>query len=117
MTRAVVIKAYGDPRFAGAIVEGVTRRVIPLDSEELAAVKAELAAVKAAKARQDARDGVRKAGDDKRWALIKADLARDYAVKRPGPVREALLLGWAMIWSAIYQTAEELMRWNREGYR
>lgn len=115
MARAVVIKTYGDQQIAGAIVEGMTRRVIPLDGDELAAIKAELAAVKAAKARQDARDGVRDAGDEKRWALVKADMAHDYAVRTPGPVRAALLVGWAMLWSGVYGMAEALMRWNREG--
>lgn len=115
MTRAVVIKTYGDSEVAGAIVEGVTRRVIPLDGEELAAVKAELAQIKAAKAAQDARDGVRNAGDEKRWAAIREGMAVKYAVKPSGPVRTALLLGWALLWAGIYGTAEALMRWNEEG--
>lgn len=114
MTRAVVIKAYGDQQIAGAIVEGMTRRVIPLDGEELAAIKAELAAVKAEKAQQDARDGVRDAGDAKRWEAVKAELAQTYAVRAPGPVRGALLVAWALLWAAIYEGAEALMRWNRE---
>ena len=117
MTRAVVIRTYGDQQIAGAIVEGMTRRVIPLDGEELAMVKAELAAVKAAKARQDARDGVRDAGDEKRWAEIKGGMAQKYRVRTPGPVRGALLVGWAMLWASVYGMAEALMRWNREGGR
>lgn len=45
MSRALVVVTYGDREWsepmAGVIVEGMTRRVIPLDSEELAAAKAE----------------------------------------------------------------------------
>lgn len=121
MSRALVVVTHGDREWsepmAGAIVEGMTRRVIPLDGEELAAVKAELASVKAAKARQDARDGVRDAADEKRWAAIQADMAQTYAVRTPGPVRGALLVGWAMLWDSVYGMAEALMRWNREGGR
>jgi hypothetical protein len=119
MGRALVVVTHGDQEWsepmAGAIVEGMTRRVIPLDGEELAAVKAELAEIKAAKARQDARDGVRDAGDAKRWEVVKADMARTYAVRTPGPVRGALLVAWAMLWAMIYEGAEALLRWNREG--
>jgi hypothetical protein len=119
MSRALVVVTHGDREWsepmAGAIVEGMSRRVIPLDGEELAAVKAELAEIKAAKARQDARDGVRDAGDEKRWAAIRADMAQTYRVRTPGPVRRALLVAWAMLWAAIYEGTEALMRWNREG--
>ena len=120
MSRALVVVTHGDREWsepmAGAIVEGMTRRVIPLDGEELAAVKAELAEIKEAKAKQDARDGVRDAADEKRWAAIKADMAQTYAMRTPGPVRGALLVAWAMLWEAVYGVAEALMRWNREGY-
>lgn len=120
MSRALVVVTHGDREWsepmAGAIVEGVTRRVIPLDSQELAAVKAELAAVKAEKRRQDARDGVRDAGDEKRWAAVKADLEHTYRVRRPGRVRGALLVGWAMIWAVIYGGAEALTTWDRRGF-
>jgi hypothetical protein len=81
-----------------------------------AAVKAELAKLKEEKRRQDARDGVRDAGDEKRWAAVKADLEHTYRVRRPGRVRGALLVGWAMIWAAIYGGAEALTTWDRRGF-
>lgn len=119
MSRALVVVTHGDREWsepmAGAIVEGMTRRVIPLDSGELEAVKAELEAIKAAKARQDARDGVRDAADDKRWQAIREDMARRYRVRAPGPVRGALLVAWAMLWGAVYGAAEALMEMNRDG--
>ena len=113
MTRAVVIKTYGDPEIAGAIVQAIDNRVIPLDSAELAAVKAELAAVKAAKRRQDARDGVRAAGDDKRWLAIQEDMARNYAVRQPGKVRGTLLGIWALMWMDLLEIYRYMARWNR----
>lgn len=113
MNRALVIKTYGDPEFAGAIVEGMTKRVIPLDDDELAAVKAELAEIKAAKAKQDARDGVRESADEKRWKLIKADMADEYTVKTPGRVKAALLIGWACLWVGLMGWVEYFRAWNR----
>ena len=51
MNRAVVIKTVGDPQIAGAILDGMTQKVIPLDDGELAAVKAEYAKLQAKDAR------------------------------------------------------------------
>jgi hypothetical protein len=42
-------------------------------------------------------------------------MAQTYRVRTPGPVRRALLVAWAMLWAAIYEGTEALMRWNREG--
>lgn len=118
MSRALVIVTHGDQSMAqpmaGALVENMTRKVIPLDGEELAAVKAELAAVKAEKARQDAREGVRDAAEEKRWAEIQTKMEVAYAVRQPGPVRGALLLGWALLWEAIGAAYDRLSAWNRE---
>ena len=120
MSRALVVVTHGDQSMAqpmaGALVENMTRKVIPLDGEELEAVKAELAAVKAEKARQDAREGVREYAESVAWREVQEGMAVKYAVRQPGPVRGALLLGWAMLWEAVYGVAEALMRWNREGY-
>ena len=118
MSRALVVVTHGDQSMAqpmaGALVENMTRQVIPLDSDELAAVKAELAEIKAEKARQDAREGVREYAESVAWQEVRDGLAVKYAVRTPGPVRGALLLGWALLWEAIGAAYDRLSAWNRE---
>ena len=106
MKRAVVIRTVGDAELGSAIAEGMSCRVIPLDTGELEAVRAEVK-------RLEAVNGVRARGDTKRWAETKAEMARMYPVRRPGPVRETLLLAWAMLWMEIYEAFEYLSAWNR----
>lgn len=118
MSRALVVVTHGDQSMAqpmaGALVENMTRKIIPLDGEELEAVKAELAAVKAAKAKQDAREGVREYAESVAWREVQEGMAVKYAVRQPGPVRGALLLGWAMLWAGIGAAYDRLSAINRE---
>lgn len=113
MNRAVVIRTMGDPAIAGAIADGMSRRVIPLDNEELAKVKAELARVKEEKRRQDARMGVRKKGEDERWHVTQRQLAVYYRDKPHGRMYWLALIGWAMLWYGIYTAYDRLRDWNR----
>ena len=53
MTKAVVIKTYGDPVIAGAIVDGMTRQMIPLNVAELAIIRAEFDRLKAEPLRRE----------------------------------------------------------------
>lgn len=118
MSRALVVVTHGDQSMAqpmaGALVENMTRQVIPLDGDELAAVKAELAEIKAEKARQDAREGVREYAESVAWQEEREELAVKYAVRTPGPVRGALLTVWAMLWLGLYNLADYLSTY-REG--
>ena len=118
MSRALVVVTHGDQSMAqpmaGALVENMTRQVIPLDSDELTAVKAELAEIKAEKARQDAREGVREYAESVAWQEVRDGLAVKYAVRTPGPVRGALLLGWALFWWAAHEAYDYFSAWNRE---
>lgn len=106
MTKAVVIKTYGDPEIAGAIMDGLTKRVIPLNEDELASVKAELAKLKG-------RSEIRAYGDEKRFEAACEDLARKYSTRPTGRLAGALmgLYGLACLWVAT--TYERLAAWNR----
>ena len=99
--RALVIKTYGDPARCGAIVDGITRQIIPLDNEELTAIKAEYARLKADYDELEARDAVRQKADDERWLETKANLEMQYASKPHGKVYNTVLLVWAIMWLLI----------------
>lgn len=113
MNRALVIRTVGDPAIAGAIADAMSQKVIPLNDEELAKVKAELARVKEEKRRQDARIGVRKKGEDERWHVTQRQLAVYYRDKPHGRVYWLALTGWAMLWYGIYTAWGRLSAWNR----
>ena len=115
MTRAVVIKSYGDPKIAEAIRDGMTAALPaakPLEPDEVRVVRDELD-------RQRTTVGhlVRVAvgntltPDDYRLMTVKA--RGDYSrLARPlGPVRRTLLIGWAVVWLLILEGFAEL--WER----
>lgn len=106
MTRAVVIKTVGDPQIAGAILDGMTQRVIPLDDGELAAVKAEYARLRA-------KDAVRAYGDEKRFESVRKALAVKYSTPNHGRLYEAILGTWGLLWYGIYAAYDYLSAWNR----
>lgn len=108
MTRAVVIKTVGDPQIAGAILEGMTQRVIPLDDGELAAVKAEYARLRA-------KDAVRIYGDGVCFESVSKALAVKYSTPKHGRLYGAV---WGVIGGlvlAINGWYEYFKAWNREG--
>ena len=106
MQRAVVIRTVGDPGMAGAIVDGMTKRVIPLDSDELAIVKAEYA-------RLQARDGVRAYGDSVRYETAVKALEEKYYEEPHGAVHDAILGMWALLWEWLYGWVQYFQEWNR----
>lgn len=106
MTKALVIKTIGDPQIAGAIVEGMTRRVIPLDQTELIAVKMEVAKLRA-------ESELRAYGDSRRFERTKRELARKYSTKPQNRVTAAILVIWATLWLGIYTAYDYLSAWNR----
>lgn len=99
MTRALVI--YGDRRIGGAIADGMTAR-------ELALVKAELR-------KMQARDGVRREGDARRWQDVREELAAKYSIRPHGRLYGAILGAWALLWLGIFAEYAKLSAWNREG--
>lgn len=106
MRRAVVVKtvkAYGDTEIGDVLKSCVENS---MNNKELAVVRAECAQLRD-------REGVRRYGDDKRWAEIKADLAATYYIKPHGVVYEKLLVAWAMLWFRIGQVYQRLSAMNR----
>lgn len=103
--RALVIKTYGDvpmrEAIRGAILDSATREVIPLNNEELEAVKAEYARLKADYDELEAREAVRQSADEARWLEIKAELDAKHAVKTHGKVYNTVLLTWTILWLLI----------------
>lgn len=106
MTKAIVIRTTGDPEIAGAIVEGMTRRVIPLDTDELSAVKAELA-------RYKDRHELRAYGDEKRFSEARDALARKYSSTPHGRAYDAILGVWGLLWYSVGAVYEYMSAWNR----
>ena len=98
MQRALVI--YGDRNLGGAIADGLTAR-------ELALVRSELR-------RMQARDGVRRYGDKRRWSEVRAELADKYSTRPVGRVRGAILAAWALLWVGIFAEYARLSAINRE---
>ena len=107
MTRALIIKTYGDAEISGAIEDAVTK-VIPLNDGELAEVRREYAKLQA-------RDGVRSYGDAVRWETVQEALTVKYSPKPHGRLYTAILTVWGTLWSVIYEWTDYLDRWNREG--
>ena len=103
MTRALVIRTAGDPEIAGAIVEGMTRRVIPLDDGQLKAVKAELV-------RYKSRAELRAYGDEKRFRRTRRELAMKYSTRPVGRLRGAFLGVYGLL---ILCASEAHARMNR----
>ena len=106
MTKAMVIRTMGDPQICGAIVEGMTRRVIPLDESELTAVKLEVARLRA-------QSELRAYGDSRRFKRARRELARKYYTPPMNPVRVAILAVWGVVWLGIFNAYDYLAAWNR----
>lgn len=106
--RALVIRTAGDPEIAGAIVDGMTRQVIPLNSSELDAVRAELK-------RLQAREGTRQYRQRKDWNETSMELQRKYAVKPHGEVYRCFLIAWTLTCLTVAECGRRLARRVREG--
>ena len=87
--------------YAGALMD--RERVIPLSTDELAAVKAEIARLRARE--KPVEDAVP-------WA---AALAVKYKPVEHGRLYGAVLGAWGLLWDSIYGWYEWLAAWNREG--
>lgn len=86
-------------RYAGGIIDSATRRVIPLDADELAAVKAEIARLRRAE---------KPVEDTVPWA---AALAVKYKPVEHGRLYTAIVTAWALVWMAVYECGAYLADW------
>ena len=102
----VVFRLYGRPDIAESIKDGMEKG-IRLNTDQMAIVKAENEKMR------DAREGVRKFGDDKRWPETREKLAAQYYVKPCGRVRAFLLVLWALLWMEIFDWTVYLQHINR----
>lgn len=107
MRRAVSIRTVGDREIGNALENALIK---PLETEELATVKAELEKAKA----ENTRLGVRKVRDNKTFEKKIRSSNRKYAVQRTTKLGDALLVGWALIWVCIYAAFDKLSAWNRK---
>ncbi len=97
MTRALVIKSYGDKAIAGAIADGMTRQAQSHSSEALRRVAMQQ-------------------HTPEEWAAMTAKARFDYGQDRPhGRVYHAAMGAWGLVWSAIDGWYKYLSAWNREG--
>ena len=106
MTKAVVIKTVGDPEIAGAIIDGMTRRVIPLDDGEMAMLKAELVRLRD-------KNGIRAYGDQKRLRIARSEMARKYSTRPVKPIVGAFLGLYGLACYGVAKSYEFLAEWNR----
>lgn len=106
--RALVIRTAGDPEIAGAIVDGMTRQVIPLNSAELDAMREELKKLRA-------REGTRQYRQRKDWSETSLELQRKYGVKPHSDIYKGVLIVWTLTCLTVTECARRLARCVREG--
>lgn len=104
--RAVVMRGFGDPAMVGAIMDGMTQKMIPLDAGELTAVKAELG-------RLQVRHGLMVYGNERRFKAAARRKAIKYRVKPVGPVKGAILGLWGLVWLGIARGWDRMTALNR----
>jgi len=107
--RAVVIRTYGDQEIAGAIVDGMSRAVTPLNGDEYTALRAELARLR----NIEARDAVRRYGDSVRFETACKALAVKYPPEHHGRLYHTILGAWAFIWLALIEWHEYVVAVSR----
>lgn len=96
MARVVVIKTVGDhPEMGDAIIDGITRNVIPIDTAELESIKAELA-------NERAQRELRASGEAMRFETACRALEVKYATPWYRRVTDAIVGVWGLIWVVIF---------------
>lgn len=107
MARAMIIRTIGDPELCGAIADGMTRTVIPLDDGELALVRAECARLRA-------RNDIRAYGDSVRLDTACKALAIKYQPEAHGWLYWAVVTAWALLWLGLGELYDRLEVLTRE---
>lgn len=106
MTRAIVIRTYGDPAWTGPMKEVVTPRMVEMDADSMAAVRAECDRLRALNDIRAYADGIRLD------AACKA-LEVKYPPERHGRLYGAILGLWGLLWDTIYGWYDFFAEWNR----
>ena len=110
MTRAVVLRVFGDPTIGAALADGI-QASRPLTPDVIQTVSEDIKARKLS----EALEGVKKPREAREW---REKLDKANAAYRPlvGPVRafDKIEDGWAMIWYLIDKAYRKLSAINRE---
>lgn len=101
MTKAVVVKCYGDAEYYKPIADGITCRVIPLDEGELEQVKKELELCRAKLA-------VRAYGDYRRTQRARRERMRIYKAEPMKGAHGAILAVWGALWLGVWAVKDRL---------
>lgn len=110
MTRAIVIKRYGDPALSGAIVDGMTKALSPAQME---VVKAEIDRQHIVRKLVRVAVGNTKTAQD--YACMTAKAKGNYGyIRHHGRLYGAVLGAWALLWLIIYDWVDYFSAWNRE---
>lgn len=103
MTRAIVIKRYGDPALSRAIAEGMTCTAYQAD-QQIDVMKAELA-------RYKDKHALRVYGDEKRLRIARRELARKYSIKHHGRAYNAILGFYGLLILCASNTTQKIVKW------
>lgn len=113
--RAVVIKTAGNPEIAGAIVDGISKNIVPLSADELEVVRREYERLEAEYKMLQAEYGVMKPRDSKYWQAQIDKLNAEDDSGNVKKLRNTLTLVWAIVWTMCDEWFHFLQDWNREG--
>jgi len=110
MRGTVMIRAAGNQKIAGAIIDGIKPTITPLTNRELAAVRAELARLRA-------REGTKKPREDREFRRFQAELNRKYRIKPHGELYGNALVAYAITSLTIVELIKRLRALWMEGRR
>lgn len=102
MTRALVIKTYGDKQIAGAIADGVEKG---REESEARKWKRTAALVRVAVG------NTKTAGDYA--CMVQKSRYEHQVVQNHGRLYEAILGAWALAWMSIFDWVHYFQNWNR----
>lgn len=94
MTRAMVIKTYGDPEMCDAIVDGMTQSIVPVDTAELEEARAECERLRT-------KPALRSYGDSVRLERDCQALADKYRPVEHGRLYWGVVVVWACMWLVL----------------
>jgi len=111
MTRAIVIKRYGDPALSGAIADGMTK---VLEADSIQVVKREIHNQRVQRSLLRVAVNNTKTAQD--YACMASKARCDYEYTRHhGRLYDAILGAWGLLWTVIYEIYDYLSEWNRKG--
>ena len=111
MQRALVIKSYGDPQIAGAIVDGVVKT---LPKGQMQIVKAEIDRQRIVRKLVRVAVGNTKTDEDYACMTVKAMGNYGY-IPAHGRLYGAVMGAWGLLWTVVHECYNYLSEINREG--